>query len=132
VASCTASGAINATTGLTYAISQRMTLVTNNLKHKSSGTSACSAKNDAHLGLAGVMNNPSACLRIRTSLTSAGKRNSCGSRTAWLAPFRNIDARLAAALDIDLAAAFDVTDLLFPVRARFITYPPDGNSRLAW
>jgi hypothetical protein len=33
-----------------------------------------------------------------------------------------MDARLATALDIDLAAAFDVTDLLFPVRARFIAY----------
>jgi hypothetical protein len=40
-----------------------------------------------------------------------------------LAPFRNIDARLATALDIDLAAAFDVTDLFFPVRVRFIMYP---------
>jgi hypothetical protein len=33
-----------------------------------------------------------------------------------------MDARLATALDIDLTAAFDVTDLLFPVRARFIEY----------
>jgi hypothetical protein len=33
-----------------------------------------------------------------------------------------MDAPLATALDIDLAAAFDVADLLFPVRARFIAY----------
>jgi hypothetical protein len=85
---------------------------------KSSGTSSCSAKNDDQFGLTGVMNNPSPCLRIRTSLTSAGKRNSCGSRTAWLAPLRNMDARLATALDIDLAAV--VTALPFPVSARFI------------
>jgi hypothetical protein len=78
------------------------------------------AKNDDQLGLTGEMNNPSPCLRIRTSLTSAGKRNSCGSRTAWLAPLRNMDARLATALDIDLAAAFDVSNFLFPIRARFI------------
>jgi hypothetical protein len=78
------------------------------------------------------MNNPSPCLRIRTSLTSAGKRNSWGSRTAWLAPLRNMDPRLETAPDVDLAAAFDVTNLLFPVRARFITYPSDGNSRLAY
>jgi hypothetical protein len=43
-----------------------------------------------------------------------------------------MDARLATALDMDLAAAFDVTNLLFPVRARFITYPSDGNLRLAY
>ena len=91
---------------------------------KSSGTSTCIAKNDDQLGLTGEINNPSPCFRIRTSLTSAGKRNSCGSRTAWLAPLRNMDAPLATALDIDLAAAFDVAaafevaDLLFPVRAR--------------
>jgi hypothetical protein len=30
---------------------------------------------------------------------------------------------LATPLDIDLAAAVDATDLLFPVRARFITCP---------
>src|ERR1700733_3800071 len=71
------------------------------------------------------MNNPSACLRIRTSLTSAGKRNSCGSRTAWLAPFRNIDALFATALDTDLTAAFDVRDLPFPGRARFISRPSE-------
>src|SRR5882724_4679613 len=94
---------------------------------KSSGTSTCSAKNDAQLGLTGEMNNPSPCLRIRTSLTSAGKRNSCGSRTAWLAPLRNIDARLATALDMDLAADFGITDLPFPLRTRFITYPSGGN-----
>jgi len=74
------------------------------------------------------MNNPSPCLRIRTSLTSAGKRNSCGSRTAWLAPFRNIDALLATAVDMDLAVAFDVTDLFLPVRARFIMYPSVQSS----
>src|ERR1700722_940397 len=51
------------------------------------------------------MNNPSPCFRIRTSLTSAGKRNSCGSRTAWFAPLRNMDARLATELDVDLASA---------------------------
>jgi hypothetical protein len=33
---------------------------------------------------------------------------------------RNRDARLVTALDIDLAAVFDVTDLPFPVRERFI------------
>jgi hypothetical protein len=33
-----------------------------------------------------------------------------------------MDAPLATVLDIDLAAAFDVTDLLFAVRARFIAY----------
>jgi hypothetical protein len=33
-----------------------------------------------------------------------------------------MDALLETALDIDLAAAFEVTDLLFPVRARFIAY----------
>ena len=40
-----------------------------------------------------------------------------------LAPFRNIDSLLATAVDMDLAVAFDVTDLFFPVRARFIMYP---------
>src|SRR5258708_3890069 len=94
--------------------------------------SACSAKNDAQLGLTGVMNNPSPCLRIRTSLTSVGKRNSCGSRTAWLAPFRNMDARLATAPDIVLGAAFDVTDLVFPVRARFTVYSSDDKSSKAY
>jgi hypothetical protein len=33
-----------------------------------------------------------------------------------------MDARLATVLDIDLATAFGVTDLLFPDRARFIVY----------
>jgi len=33
-----------------------------------------------------------------------------------------MDALLETALDIELAADFDVTDLLFPVRARFISY----------
>jgi hypothetical protein len=31
-----------------------------------------------------------------------------------------MDALLETALDIDLAATFDVNDLLFPARARFI------------
>jgi hypothetical protein len=31
-------------------------------------------------------------------------------------PLRNMAARLKTALDIDLAATFDVTDFLFPVR----------------
>src|SRR5258707_2501724 len=93
------------------------------LSRKSSGTSTCSAKNDDQLGLTGVMSNPSPCLRILTSLTSAGKRNSCGSRTAWLAPLRNMDARLATALDINLAAAVDVPDLFLAVRGRFIRVP---------
>ena len=65
------------------------------------------------------MTNPSPCLRIRTSFTSVGKRISCGSRTAWLAPLRNMDARRATPLDTDLAADFDVTDLAFAVRTRF-------------
>jgi hypothetical protein len=79
------------------------------------------------------MNNPSPCLRIRTSFTSVGKRNSCGRRTAWLAPFRNMDALLATALDMVLAAAFDVTDLpFFPVRARFIMYPSNTKSSTAY
>jgi hypothetical protein len=74
------------------------------------------------------MTNPSPCLRIRTSFTSVGKRISCGSRTAWLAPFRNMDARRATPLEVDLAADFDVadfdvTDLTFEVRTRFIDYP---------
>jgi hypothetical protein len=30
-----------------------------------------------------------------------------------------MDARFVTALDIDLAAAFGLTDLLFPVRSRF-------------
>jgi hypothetical protein len=33
-----------------------------------------------------------------------------------------MEARFETAPDMDLAAAFDVTDLIFPVRARFITY----------
>jgi hypothetical protein len=70
---------------------------------KSSGTSACSAKKLAQLGSTGVINSPSPCLRIRTSLTSAGKHNSYGSHTARLAPFRNIEARLETAPDMDLA-----------------------------
>lgn len=69
------------------------------------------------------MTNPSPCLRIRTSFTSVGKRISCGSRTAWLAPFRNIDARRATPLDMDLAADLDAADLTFPVRTRFIDCP---------
>jgi hypothetical protein len=77
------------------------------------------------------MSNPSPCLRILTSLTSVGKRNSCGSRTAWLAPFRNMDARRATAADICLAAVFDVTDLFFPVRVRFIWVPQIGLFRLS-
>jgi hypothetical protein len=98
---------------------------------KSSGTSVRRAKNDAQFGLTGVMSNPSPCLRILTSLTSVGKRNSCGSRTAWLAPFRNMDARRATAADICLAAVFDVTDLFFPVRVRFIWVPQIGLFRLS-
>jgi hypothetical protein len=66
------------------------------------------------------MTNPSPCLRFRTSFTSVGKRISCGSRTAWLAPLRNMDARRATPLGRDLAADFDVADLTIPVRTRFI------------
>jgi hypothetical protein len=39
-----------------------------------------------------------------------------------------MDARLATALDIDLATDFDVTDLLLPVRARFIAYSQTAQS----
>src|SRR5258708_35285120 len=92
----------------------------------SSGRYTCIAKNDDQSGLTGEMNSPSPCFRIRTSLTSTGKRNSCGIRTAWLAPLRNMDARLATAPDIGLADAFDVTNLRFPLLPRFIAYSQIG------
>jgi hypothetical protein len=43
-----------------------------------------------------------------------------------------MDARLAMALDIDLAAAFGFADLLFPARARFMTYPLHDELTLAY
>jgi hypothetical protein len=39
-----------------------------------------------------------------------------------------MDARFATAPDMDLATVFDVTDVIFPVRLRFIAYPSSGNS----
>ena len=38
-----------------------------------------------------------------------------------------MDARLATAPDMDLTTLFDVTDLIFPVRLRFIAYRSGGK-----
>jgi hypothetical protein len=40
-----------------------------------------------------------------------------------------MDAFLETALDIDLAAVFDVTGLLFPVRGRFIVFTLRPHAR---
>src|SRR5579883_3337107 len=78
---------------------------------KSSGTSTSRAKNEAQSGLTGEISRLSPCLRMRTSFTCSGKRKSCGSRTAWLAPLRNMEARLKTDVDIDLADAGPVAVL---------------------
>jgi hypothetical protein len=43
-----------------------------------------------------------------------------------------MDARLETELDIDLAAAFALTDLFFPARARFIELFSDPALSLAY
>ena len=61
------------------------------------------------------MNNPPPCLRIQTSLMSAGKCNSRGSRTDCAAPLRTMDARSSTLRDLVPATPFKVTALIFPI-----------------